>query len=214
MSLLGKQYRKWKASPNQWYNFRQLVFCYLFRPAKKFIASTVSFTNKGTFNSDEAFYFGVLTNNIASSVKDHGVLRINKNGSMTCGKNVRIASGCKVYADGQLQIGDNTYINSNSLIFASQSVKIGNDCAIAWNCQIMDCDFHTLQKNGHDQPMTAPVVIGNKVWIGANSIILKGVTIGNNVVIAAGSVVTKNIPANALAGGVPAKIIEQHINWH
>ena len=55
----------------------------------------------------------------------------------------------------------------------------------------------------------APVEIGNGVWVGAHATILSGVTIGDNAVIAAGAVVTKDVPANAVAGGVPAKIIKQ-----
>lgn len=55
----------------------------------------------------------------------------------------------------------------------------------------------------------APVKIGNGVWVGAHATILLGVTIGDNAVIAAGAVVTKDVPANAVAGGIPAKTIKQ-----
>jgi acetyltransferase-like isoleucine patch superfamily enzyme len=58
-----------------------------------------------------------------------------------------------------------------------------------------------------------PVHIGNKVWIGANVTILKGVSIGDGSVIAAGSVVTRSIPANCLAGGIPAKVIKENVAW-
>ena len=54
----------------------------------------------------------------------------------------------------------------------------------------------------------APVKIGNNVWIGAHATILAGVTVGDNAVVAAGAVVTKDVPANAVVGGVPAKIIK------
>lgn len=60
---------------------------------------------------------------------------------------------------------------------------------------------------------TAPIQIGNHVWIGARAIILKGVTIGDGVVVAAGAVVTKDVPPNTLVGGVPAKIIKENISW-
>ena len=55
----------------------------------------------------------------------------------------------------------------------------------------------------------APIRIGRRVWIGANVVITKGVTIGDNSVIAAGAVVTRDIPANVVAGGVPAKVIKE-----
>lgn len=60
---------------------------------------------------------------------------------------------------------------------------------------------------------TRPIVIGNKVWIGTNVTVLKGVKIGDGCVIAAGSLVTKDIPANCLAGGVPAKVIKENVKW-
>ena len=63
----------------------------------------------------------------------------------------------------------------------------------------------------HDcKTQTAPVIIGNNVWIGGGAIILPGVTIGNNVVIGAGSVVTKNIPDNVIAVGSPCRVVRRN----
>jgi acetyltransferase-like isoleucine patch superfamily enzyme len=62
--------------------------------------------------------------------------------------------------------------------------------------------------------MIEPIKIGNHVWIGMNSTILKGVTLGDNSIVAAGSVVTKSFPNNVLIAGVPAKIIKENINWN
>ncbi len=53
-----------------------------------------------------------------------------------------------------------------------------------------------------------PIHIGKKVWLGANVTVLQGVTIGDNAIVAAGAVVTKDVPANAIVGGVPAKVIK------
>ena len=57
--------------------------------------------------------------------------------------------------------------------------------------------------------MPEPVVIGNHVWIGMNSVIMKGVTIGDNVIIGANSVVTRDIPSNTIAAGIPCKVIKE-----
>jgi acetyltransferase-like isoleucine patch superfamily enzyme len=213
ISLLKKQYRKWNKSYNKWYNLRQLVFAYVFRPSCQFIASTIQYSNKGKILIDGPFYFGILSNNLNSTSSDRGVLRISDKGILSIGKNVRISSGCKIYVYGRLSIGDNTYINPNTIIYCNESIVIGHDCAISWNCQIMDFDFHKIEIDGNEKPIGQPVEIGNKVWIGARCIINKGVTIDDNVVVAAGSVVTKNVPSGVIVGGVPAKIIQENINW-
>lgn len=85
---------------------------------------------------------------------------------------------------------------------------------IAPNCVVTDSDFHALwpAETRHIEPAferDADVTIGAHVWIGMNSLILKGVTIGDGAVIAAGSVVVRDIPAGSVAAGVPAKIVKQ-----
>jgi acetyltransferase-like isoleucine patch superfamily enzyme len=92
-----------------------------------------------------------------------------------------------------------------------QRVEIGNHCRIAEEVKIFDNNSHNIDYNNRDmiKEDVAPVKIEDYVWVGMNSIILKGVTIGMGSVVAAGSVVTKDIPSGVLVGGVPAKIIKQ-----
>ena len=73
----------------------------------------------------------------------------------------------------------------------------------------MDSDAHSLD----GLRRTAPVVVGNHVWIGTRVTLLPGVTVGDCGVIAAGAVVTKDVPAGALVGGVPAKVLKEHVEW-
>ena len=111
-------------------------------------------------------------------------------------------------------IGANTYINRHTFIDAILSLKIGRDCAIGPGCYLTDHD-HGLDSEVSplQQPMIAkPTIIGDRVWLGANVTVLKGVTIGHDAVIGAGSVVTKDIPDGAIAVGIPAKVIKQKNN--
>lgn len=102
------------------------------------------------------------------------------------------------------------YMNENSSIVCESTIDIGKGVAIAPGVLIRDCDSHTVEGN----KSVKPIHIGEHVWIGSNTIVLKGVNIGDNCVIGAGSVVTKDIPSNCLAVGNPARVIKHNIKWH
>ena len=74
----------------------------------------------------------------------------------------------------------------------------------------MDCDGHSIDGKTDEG---IPIAIGNNVWIGSKSIILKGVKLGDNVIVAAGSVVTKSFAGNVMIGGNPAGIIKEGCRW-
>jgi len=103
-----------------------------------------------------------------------------------------------------IRIDDGTYLNRGTEVVAGRSVIIGRDCMIARDVIIMDTDQHALPGQGLQ---IAPVEIGDRVWIGARAIVLKGVRIGDDSIIAAGAVVTRSIPPRSVVGGVPARII-------
>ena len=210
---LKKQYRRLKRSNYKLFDFYQLLFAYLFRPTNKFISSKIQYNNKGSFFTKGDFYFGLLCNRLTASTRDLGVLRINPQGKFSTGKNVRISPGCRLDITGQLTIGDNTYINPRTIICATNKIEIGSDCAISWDCLILDGDLHTIVVENTQRVNNSPIIIGNNVWIGAKCTILKGVQIGNGAIIAAGSVVASNVPDNTIVGGVPAKIIMDNVSW-
>lgn len=111
----------------------------------------------------------------------------------------------------KLQYG---YMNSGAQIRCMESITIGNQCAIARNVMIMDFDAHSIiYENGRKNNLTAPIYIGEHVWIGAGATILKGVTIGDNAIIGAGAVVTKNVAPNTIVAGNPARVIYENIKW-
>lgn len=108
------------------------------------------------------------------------------------------------WRDAAIGIGDGTYLNRGVEIVAAAFVEIGRDCAIGRDVIIMDSDQHALP--GEDF-VVAPVTIGDRVWIGARAIVLKGVSIGHDSVIGAGSIVTRDIPPSCIAAGQPARVL-------
>ena len=158
-------------------------------------------------------------------VNIRGRIKIFGRGKIFFGKGVKINSKLAANPIGgdtqtvlfcdkgaELVVGNNTGM-SNCAIVAKQSVTIGNNVKIGGSVKIYDNDFHALdatERNfGSDKPKCAPVVIKDGAFIGAFSIILKGVTIGENSIVGAGSVVTKNIPDNEIWAGNPAKFIKK-----
>jgi acetyltransferase-like isoleucine patch superfamily enzyme len=143
------------------------------------------------------------------------------------GNYVSCYCGCSfsVGEHGHVRVGDYSLLNG-ALIMADESVEIGSYCLISWNVAIADGDYHPIDAaqrrqdaialspyapNRPERPRikTAPVKIGDNVWIGLNAVILKGVTIGDNAVIAAGAVVTRSVPANTIVAGNPAVVVKE-----
>ncbi|MBQ2974729.1 MAG: acyltransferase [Clostridia bacterium] len=144
------------------------------------------------------------------------------------GDNVSINSGAKTnpigFGDrmriqmvdsGILEIGSGCKI-SNAAITCANSVKLCDNVMLGAGVKIYDTDFHPLSYEDRIKPYspdipvkTAPIVIGEGAFIGAGSIILKGVTVGMHSIIGAGSVVTKDVPDYEIWGGNPAKFIRK-----
>lgn len=118
-----------------------------------------------------------------------------------------------VFDGGHIEVGNNSYMNASLLQCASR-ITIGDDCAIASDALIQDTDFHPmLDSEGREKQSSIPICIGNKVWVGAKAIILKGVTIGDGAVVAAGAVVTKDVPAHCIVAGNPARVVRENVTW-
>jgi acetyltransferase-like isoleucine patch superfamily enzyme len=108
-----------------------------------------------------------------------------------------------------LRIGDEVGVSGCS-ISASERIEIADRVLIGSGCLITDSDAHPLDpaaRRRNEPPRTAPIVIEEDVFIGARSIVLKGVRIGRGSVIGAGSVVARSIPAGVVAAGNPARVV-------
>ena len=117
---------------------------------------------------------------------------------------------CINNAVGDVVIGDYTRIGIHNTIIGP--VCIGNHVNLAQGITVtaLNHNFEDKTKRIDEQGITTkPVIIGDDVWIGANAVILPGVTIGKHCVVAAGAVVTKDVPDNTIVGGVPAKEIKK-----
>ena len=137
---------------------------------------------------------------------------INSFGYSTLG----ISRPCKlsVYKNAELIFNGKAGL-SNAVVVATKKIVIGNNVMIGGGVTIIDCDFHSMDYNDwftDNDALNAkslPFIIEDYVFIGMNSIILKGVHIGKGAIIGAGSVVTKDVPENCIAGGNPCVVIKK-----
>jgi len=117
---------------------------------------------------------------------------------------------CINNAVGDVIIGDHTRVGLHNTVIGP--VTIGNHVNLAQGITVTALNHNFAEKGlriDEQGVSTNPVTIGNDIWIGANAVILPGVTIGDHSVVAAGAVVTKDIPPHTLVAGVPAKIIKE-----
>lgn len=138
------------------------------------------------------------------------------------GENLWITAPFLADYGNNIYFGNNCEVNMNCTFLDDNRIVIGDNALIAPNVQIYTAfhptnaseRFGELKEDGSFafcKTRTAPVIIGNNVWIGGGAIIMPGVTIGDNVVIGAGSVVTKDIPSNKIAYGNPCRIVRDNI---
>ena len=106
-----------------------------------------------------------------------------------------------------IRVGKNVFINHCCEFMDRGGIAIGNDVLIAPKVNLITIG-HPLNPADRRATYTAPIAIGNGVWIGAGATVMPGVTIGENSVVAAGAVVTKDVPSNTVVAVVPAKVVK------
>ena len=149
-------------------------------------------------------------------------IQIGGQGEVRFGRFVWIGDGTKIRChEGVVEIGDKTVFGQECTISAYQRVRIGEQCVIADRAMFIDFDHGVTEV---ERPIRVQgiykrdTVVGSNVWVGYGACVLRGVRVGDNAIIGTNAVVTKDVPANAVVGGVPAKVLRmrdapQQLRW-
>ncbi len=136
---------------------------------------------------------------------------IGKDATVHLGRWSWLGHGTKVRAhEGEVRIGAKTVVGQECTISAFQHVSIGRECIVADRVMLIDFDHGVVEV---ERPVRLQgiykrdVRVGHNVWVGYGACFLRGATVGDNAIVGTSSVVTKPIPANAVVGGVPARVL-------
>jgi acetyltransferase-like isoleucine patch superfamily enzyme len=138
-------------------------------------------------------------------------LQIAKRGTIRFGRFVWIGDRTKIRChEGEVIVGEKSVLGQECTISAYRHVRIGEQCVIADRAMFIDFDHGVVEV---ERPIRLQgiykrdVDVGSNVWVGYGASVLRGVRVGDNSVIGTNSVLTKDIPANAVVGGVPARLL-------
>ncbi len=141
-------------------------------------------------------------------------ISLNRGGKLSIGKHFKMRDGSKlrVRKGAECRIGNNTAMGTNDIVVCRDKIIIGDNVQLSPNVQIYDHDhdFRHLDGLKSNHFKTAPVIIGNNCWIGANTVILRGTVLGDNCIIGAGSVVKGEYPSNSI---IVQKRITEVCEW-
>ena len=199
--------------------YLQLLFCvklnrralihhiYAFRPTILVLSSKAQISVAGQFFFNRQWDAArQMQNRSAGSlyVADGASLKVD---DFSC------CAGCRITVNegAELTLKSGS-LNYDSVIECFDHISIGAHCSISERVIIRDSNNHMIDRDGYRK--SAPIQIGDHVWIGMGAMILSGVTIGDGAVIAAGALVNRDVPAHAMVAGVPARIIRENVEWN
>lgn len=180
---------------------------------KKMICNTGSVVQMGAKAYIDLRGHFFLGDNKLYGASANFLLRMDEDAKLRIGEkgfSIYYGSDIVLFPGAELKLGSG-FINSYAKIRCHKSIEIGDGVAISHDFTVMDSDAHEIIGEGSRK--TAPVKIGNHVWIGTRVTVLKGVTIGDDAVIGAGSVVTHDVPPHSLAVGIPARVVRENVDW-
>jgi acetyltransferase-like isoleucine patch superfamily enzyme len=138
-------------------------------------------------------------------------LQIGKRGTIRFGRFAWIGDGTKIRChEGEVVIGAKTVLGQECTISAYKHVRIGEQCVVADRAMFIDFDHGIVEVERPTRLQgiyKRPVDVGSNVWVGYGACVLRGVRVGDNSVLGTSSVVTKDVPANAVVGGIPARVL-------
>lgn len=199
------------------FNFKMLPF----KQAKKLPILFYGKTDFRSLRGDVKFKGPVSTAMIRVGIKDEYVDTSVGNTIWTINGTIIFNGPLKMWRGSYIVVAKNAVLNigsqqtklgSNLKIFCFDHISIGNCVRIAWECQIYDTSFHYLELLNRDnevRPLSSPVVIGDRVWLGNRSTVSKGAVIPDDTVVASGSMVNKDfsqIEPYTMLAGCPAVV--------
>ena len=126
-----------------------------------------------------------------------------------------IGHGSKISVRGKLELGDHFNITAESTIVCAKEIRFGSDCLVSWDVLVMDTDEHPVyNKEGERINEDRPIIVGNHVWIGCKSMLLKGAELPDHTILAAGTALrTAFHGEEQIIGGNPPSILKREVRW-
>jgi len=150
---------------------------------------------------------------IADNKYSRFIWNLNSNGTITIGNNVKLGTGCRLDVSGDLVINDGCIFSGESTIVCNKKITFGKCCLVSWQTLFMDGDLHKITNDKNEViNENREIKISDRVWVGARSSIMKGVSVGRNSVVANSSVVVSSFEGNSVIGGNPSRVIGDFTN--
>ncbi len=156
---------------------------------------------------------------VADTIYNFGVyITLNNNSRLTIGQDVNCFN-LVIYMDRAAVLDIGTTVGFNGIVRLSMHepgrIAIGDGCLFADQVEISISDMHSIIDAGTRARINPAkdIIMGNRVWVGNRSMIMKGVTLADGAIIGAMSVVTRNVPSNCVVAGNPAKVVRENATW-
>ena len=146
---------------------------------------------------------------------NHNPTMLKVCGTINFNGKVKIAKGCRFIVYGDLSLGDNFTTTGCTTVICANHISMGNNTMLAWESIVMDTDQHKIfDKDNNHINKEDKVIIGDNVWVGARSFILKNSTIQDGCIIGANTTYTKSFDTQkSIIAGNPPRVIKEDITW-